>query len=156
MLCVRQISAYQVTHNLESQKLQYVMQERLRHLGWREIEVVDEDLGRSAAGTVARSGFDRMVDEGFLGKVGAGAAREVCRPGDLTSQLGQFSGGGSTTWQRLRGETSACGFPSTSASAPRRIPSSESVAGFATRDKRSYKRFRERQKKSERWRGCAD
>ena len=30
------------------------MQERLRQLGWREIEVVDEDLGRSAAGTVTR------------------------------------------------------------------------------------------------------
>jgi hypothetical protein len=28
------------------------MQERLQQLGWREIEVVDEDLGRSAAGTV--------------------------------------------------------------------------------------------------------
>src|SRR5262249_1951996 len=38
-------SAYQVTHNLESQKLQHAMQERLSQLGWREIEVVDEDLG---------------------------------------------------------------------------------------------------------------
>src|SRR5499425_673519 len=44
-----------------------------------EIEVVDEDLGRSAAGTVARSGFDRMVAEVCLGKVGAVAAREVSR-----------------------------------------------------------------------------
>ena len=50
ILYVRQSSAYQVTHNLESQKLQYAMQERLRELGWTEIEVVDEDLGRSAAG----------------------------------------------------------------------------------------------------------
>jgi hypothetical protein len=45
ILYIRQSSAYQVTHNLESQKLQYAMQERLRQLGWREIEVVDEDLG---------------------------------------------------------------------------------------------------------------
>ena len=51
ILYIRQSSAYQVTHNLESQKLQYAMQERLQQLGWREIEVVDEDLGRSAAGT---------------------------------------------------------------------------------------------------------
>jgi hypothetical protein len=36
------------------------MQKRLRHLGWREIEVVDDDLGRSAAGTVQRAGFERM------------------------------------------------------------------------------------------------
>ena len=79
MLYIRQSSAYQVTHNLESQKLQYGMEDRLRQLGWREVEVVDEDLGRSAAGTVARSGFERMVAEVCLGKVGAVAAREVSR-----------------------------------------------------------------------------
>ena len=59
--------------------MQYAMQERLRHLGWCEIEVVDEDLGRSTAGTVVRSGFERMVAEVCLGKVGAVAAREVSR-----------------------------------------------------------------------------
>ena len=79
ILYVRQSSAYQVTHNLESQKLQYAMQDRLRHLGWREIDVVDDDLGRSAAGTVTRAGFERMVAEVCLGKVGAVAAREVSR-----------------------------------------------------------------------------
>ncbi|MGH8846722.1 MAG: recombinase family protein [Polaromonas sp.] len=79
ILYVRQSSAYQVSHNLESQHLQYAMQERLQQLGWREIEVVDEDLGRSAAGLVARSGFERMVADVCLGKVGAVAAREVSR-----------------------------------------------------------------------------
>jgi len=79
ILYIRQSSAYQVTHNLESQKLQYAMQERLHQLGWREIEVVDEDLGRSAAGTVTRAGFERMVSEVCLGNVGAVAAREVSR-----------------------------------------------------------------------------
>ncbi len=79
ILYVRQSSAYQVSHNLESQKLQYAMQARLQQLGWREIEVVDEDLGRSAAGLVTRSGFERMVAEVCLGKVGAVAAREVSR-----------------------------------------------------------------------------
>jgi len=79
ILYIRQSATYQVNNNLESQKLQYAMQERLRQLGWCEIEVVDEDLGRSAAGTVARSGFDRMVAEVCLGKVGAVAAREVSR-----------------------------------------------------------------------------
>jgi DNA invertase Pin-like site-specific DNA recombinase len=63
ILYVRQSSAYQVHHNLESQKLQYAMQARLQALGWREIEVVDDDLGRSAAGTVTRAGFERMVAE---------------------------------------------------------------------------------------------
>ncbi len=63
VLYVRQSSAYQVTHNLESQRLQYAMQDRLRQLGWREIDVVDDDLGRSAAGLVTRAGFARMVAE---------------------------------------------------------------------------------------------
>lgn len=79
ILYIRQSSAYQVNHNLESQRLQYAMQERLQQLGWREIEVVDEDLGRSAAGLVTRSGFERMVADVCLGKVGAVAAREVSR-----------------------------------------------------------------------------
>ncbi len=79
ILYVRQSSTYQVSHNLESQKLQYAMQQRLRQLGWQEIEIIDEDLGRSAAGTVTRAGFERMVAEVCLGKVGAVAAREVSR-----------------------------------------------------------------------------
>jgi DNA invertase Pin-like site-specific DNA recombinase len=79
MLYVRQSSSFQVAHNQESQKLQYAMQNRLRDLGWTEIEVIDEDLGRSAAGTEARSGFERMVAEVCLGRVGAVAAREVSR-----------------------------------------------------------------------------
>ena len=79
ILYVRQSSPYQVIHNLESQKLQYAMEERLQQLGWREIEIVDEDLGRSAAGLVTRAGFERMVAEVCLGKVGAVAAREVSR-----------------------------------------------------------------------------
>jgi len=79
ILYVRQSSAYQVHNNLESQKLQYAMQERLYDLGWREVEVVDEDLGRSASGAVTRSGFERMVAQVCLGQVGAVAAREVSR-----------------------------------------------------------------------------
>ena len=79
ILYVRQSSAYQVQNNLESQKLQYAMRDRLSSLGWRDIEVVDEDLGRTASGTVTRAGFERMVAEVCLGHVGAVAAREVSR-----------------------------------------------------------------------------
>ena len=79
ILYVRQSSVYQVQNNLESQKLQYAMRERLCSLGWRDIEVIDEDLGRSASGTVTRAGFERMVAEVCLGHVGAVAAREVSR-----------------------------------------------------------------------------
>ena len=37
------------------------MRDRLTALGWSEIEVIDDDLGRSAAGGVQRAGFERMV-----------------------------------------------------------------------------------------------
>jgi DNA invertase Pin-like site-specific DNA recombinase len=79
MLYIRQSSPHQVVHNEESRRLQYGMRGRLQHLGWHEIEVVDDDLGRSAAGAGQRRGFERMVAEVCLGKVGAVAAREVSR-----------------------------------------------------------------------------
>ena len=49
VLYIRQSSAHQVSHNTESRRLQYGLEQRLRSLGWQEIEIVDEDLGRSAA-----------------------------------------------------------------------------------------------------------
>ena len=79
VLYVRQSSAHQVQHNRESQVLQYAMRDRLVQLGWSQIEVIDEDLGCSAAGGTVRAGFERMVAEVCLGKVGAVAAREVSR-----------------------------------------------------------------------------
>jgi DNA invertase Pin-like site-specific DNA recombinase len=79
VLYVRQSSTHQVQHNRESQVLQYAMRDRLVQLGWSEIEVIDEDLGCSAAGGTTRAGFERMVAEVCLGKVGAVAAREVSR-----------------------------------------------------------------------------
>jgi hypothetical protein len=63
ILYVRQSSAHQVLHNRESSALQYAMRDRLMALGWSEIEVIDDDLGRSAAGGVQRAGFERMVAE---------------------------------------------------------------------------------------------
>jgi DNA invertase Pin-like site-specific DNA recombinase len=87
ILYVRQSSSHQVLHNRESRALPYAMRERLVALGWSEIEVIDDDLGRSAAGSVTRAGFEQMARAGFeqmvaevcLGKVSAVAAREVSR-----------------------------------------------------------------------------
>ena len=45
--------------------MQYGMQHRLHMLGWRQIEVIDEDLGCSAAGTVTRSG--KLVTDAQVG-----------------------------------------------------------------------------------------
>ena len=71
VLYVRQSSAHQVIHNRESSSLQYAMRERVAVLGWSDIEIIDEDLGISAAGTATRAGFERMVAEVCLGNVGA-------------------------------------------------------------------------------------
>lgn len=79
ILYVRQSSMQQLVHNEESRRQQYAMRDRLHALGWRDIEVIDEDLGKSAAGSVDRSGFRRLVADVSLGQVGAVAAREVSR-----------------------------------------------------------------------------
>lgn len=57
---VRQSSQSQVLTNLESQRLQYDLVKIARQRGFVDIEVIDDDLGRSASGTVARPGFDRL------------------------------------------------------------------------------------------------
>ena len=76
---MRESPAHQALHNRESSALQYAMRDRIVVLSWAQIETVDDDLGCSAAGGITRSGFDRMVAEVCLGKVGAVAAREVSR-----------------------------------------------------------------------------
>ena len=79
LVYVRQSTAHQVLHNEESQRLQYAMKGRLESLGWQTVEVIDDDLGRSAATAGKREGFKRLVAEVCLGEVGAVAAREVSR-----------------------------------------------------------------------------
>jgi DNA invertase Pin-like site-specific DNA recombinase len=68
---VRQSSQSQVMTNLESQRRQYDLVDIARKYGFTDIEVIDDDLGRSASGTVARPGFDRLVAWLCAGKVGA-------------------------------------------------------------------------------------
>lgn len=58
---VRQSTQAQVQTNLESQRRQYELVDEARRRGFREIEVIDDDLGRSASGMVARPGFERLV-----------------------------------------------------------------------------------------------
>lgn len=79
LVYVRQSTLHQVAVNQESRRLQYAMKERLHELGWRKVEVIDDDLGRTASGTVQRPGFARMVARVSLGELGAVAAREVSR-----------------------------------------------------------------------------
>ena len=79
LVYVRQSTSHQVLHNEESRRLQYAMKERLHSLGWQTVEVIDDDLGHSAATAGRREGFKRLVAEVCLGEVGAVAAREVSR-----------------------------------------------------------------------------
>ena len=78
LVYVRQSTAHQVLHNEESQRLQYAMKGRLESLGWQTVEVIDDDLGRSAATAGKREGFKRLVAEVCLG-VGPGnpVSREI-------------------------------------------------------------------------------
>jgi DNA invertase Pin-like site-specific DNA recombinase len=77
---LRQSSERQVRQNLESQRLQYEMAERVRRLGWQEIEVINSDLGCSAAmASASREGFERVLSSVALGEVGIVASREVSR-----------------------------------------------------------------------------
>ncbi len=68
---VRQSTQSQVMTNLESKRRQYDLVEVARQRGFVDVEIIDDDLGRSASGTVARPGFDRLVAWLCAGKVGA-------------------------------------------------------------------------------------
>lgn len=76
---VRQSTQSQVMTNLESQRRQYDLVDIARQHGFIDVEVIDDDLGRSASGTVARPGFDRLVAWLCAGKVGAVLCQDASR-----------------------------------------------------------------------------
>src|SRR6201991_910578 len=77
---LRQSSEKQVRQNKESQILQYAMAERVRALGWKQVEVINSDLGSSAGIAAAqREGFERVISQVALGEVGIVGSREVSR-----------------------------------------------------------------------------
>src|ERR1700753_3676365 len=68
---VRQSTQTQVQVHLESQRRQYDLVDEARRHGFHNVDVIDDDLGRSASGTVARPGFERLVALLCAGEVGA-------------------------------------------------------------------------------------
>jgi DNA invertase Pin-like site-specific DNA recombinase len=79
---VRQSSPYQVRHHLEGQQRQYDLAHRARELGFAQVKVIDEDLGRSGSGSVERAGFGKLlaaVCDGFAGAVFALEASRLAR-----------------------------------------------------------------------------
>jgi excisionase family DNA binding protein len=67
---IRQSTPGQVKNNLESKRLQYALVDRARQLGWADVDVIDDDLGRTASG-VQRPGFERMLGAICDGQIGA-------------------------------------------------------------------------------------
>ena len=80
-LYVRQSTLQQVFEHTESTARQYALRERASALGWAEerIVVIDQDLGHSAASMADRLGFQWLVAEVGLGRVGLVLGLEVSR-----------------------------------------------------------------------------
>src|ERR1700747_3591214 len=77
---LRQSSEKQVRQNKESQLLQYAVAERVRALGWKQVEIINSDLGSSAGlASAQREGFERVLSLVALGEVGIVGSREVSR-----------------------------------------------------------------------------
>jgi len=75
---IRQSTADQLLHNHESRRRQYGLADRARQLGWSDVVVIDEDLGRSGSG-ISRPGFERLLAAICEGRVGAVLAIEASR-----------------------------------------------------------------------------
>jgi DNA invertase Pin-like site-specific DNA recombinase len=76
---VRQSTLYQVRHHHEGRQRQYDLQQRAHQLGFGQVVVIDEDLGRSGSGLQERPGFGRLLAAVCQGLAGAVLALEASR-----------------------------------------------------------------------------
>ena len=78
---IRQSTMAQVRGNLESQRRQYGLVDQVASLGWSrgQIEIIDEDQGRSGSQSQERPGFQRLVSEVVLGHIGIIVGLETSR-----------------------------------------------------------------------------
>ena len=91
---IRQSRPHQVVNNLESKRRQYGLVERGHELGWSDVQVIDDDLGRSADG-IARPGFEKLlarICEGTVGAVLSIEASRLARNGRDWHTLLEFCG----------------------------------------------------------------
>lgn len=81
IIYIRQSTPHQVLSNQESLRLQYALQQRALDLGWRpeQIEIIDTDLGLTAATAEHRAGFKDLIARVTLGEVGLILSYEVTR-----------------------------------------------------------------------------
>ena len=80
-LYVRQSTLRQVFENTESTHRQYALRQQAVALGWpvERVQVIDCDLGKSAASEADREGFQRLVTEVSMGRAGIVLGLEVSR-----------------------------------------------------------------------------
>jgi DNA invertase Pin-like site-specific DNA recombinase len=78
---VRQSTPTQILLHHESTERQYQLRQRALDLGWAptQVEVIDEDQGRSGQTAAHRSGFQRLVADVGLGQVGVVLMLEASR-----------------------------------------------------------------------------
>jgi DNA invertase Pin-like site-specific DNA recombinase len=81
IIYIRQSSPHQVLTNQESLSLQYALEKRALSLGWQpeDIEIIDTDLGLTAAAAQHREGFKEVISRVTLGQVGIILSSEVTR-----------------------------------------------------------------------------
>jgi DNA invertase Pin-like site-specific DNA recombinase len=81
VIYIRQSSPHQVLTNQESLRLQYALRQRAQQLGWRDedIQLIDADLGLTAAAAQHRQGFQQLIAAVTLGEVGIILSYEVTR-----------------------------------------------------------------------------
>src|SRR5215218_2417606 len=81
LIYIRQSTPQQVLSNQESLRLQYALEQRALGLGWRpdDIEIIDADLGLTAAAASHRPGFQDLVAQVTLGQVGLILSFDVTR-----------------------------------------------------------------------------
>ena len=78
---IRQSPPHQVVSHPESRRLQYALGERARQLGWPDaaIDIIDDDLGLTAASAAHREGFKTLVAQVTLAQVGLLLSYDVTR-----------------------------------------------------------------------------
>src|SRR5262249_2069409 len=78
---IRQSTPHQVVSHQESLRLQYALGERAHQLGWPDeaIEIIDDDLGLTAATAHHRPGFNTLVAQVTLEQVGLILSYDVTR-----------------------------------------------------------------------------
>lgn len=79
LVYVRQSKPSQLINNQESTRLQFSLVDRARALGFQQVAIVDDDLGRTGSGLVDRPGFQRLAAEVCTGEVGAVFCVEASR-----------------------------------------------------------------------------